>query len=177
VIHTSGWDESGFQLCGNFFDDPSFTARTPVDANVQLSDIGRGVNLMGGEYACAQGWGVSHHTANGVSNQEIADMLQDWGVESVRLPMNEHCWLAGLIDLGADDANDNGLFDYIESNNAKDAGWIERLESTTSNNPDIASVCVDGVCTTQGFNYRASFTELVDELTARGMFLVLQLPH
>ena len=176
-ITTSGWDASDFQLCGNFFDDTSFTARPPVNASVNLADIGRGVNLMGSEYACAQGWGVSHHTANGVSNQEIADMLEAWGVKTVRLPMNEHCWLAGLdgIDLGSDDSDNNGLFDYIETNNENDAGWIERLEGTSINNPDIAPVCSNGVCTTQGENYRASFKNLVDILTAKGMFLVLDL--
>ena len=90
-------DLSGFSdwmLCGEPVDDERYGEREPVVNDVTGMNLGPGVNVMGGEYACAQGWGLQHHVAAGVTHAELANMLSVWGVKSVRLPVNEHCWLA-----------------------------------------------------------------------------------
>jgi len=83
-----------WMLCGEPYDDSQYSERTPVVNDVTDLTLGPGVNVMGGEYACAQGWGLQHHVAAGVTHEELANMLSAWGVKTVRLPVNEHCWLA-----------------------------------------------------------------------------------
>src|SRR5436305_7502351 len=56
-----------------------------------------GVDRMGTEYMCAQGRGIFE----GPTDQASIDALTRWGVNAVRLPLNEHCWL-GLGDVVAD---------------------------------------------------------------------------
>ena len=85
-----------WMFCGSAYDDPEFEWREPVANNTGEFSPGPGVNVMGGEYACVQGWGLHHHTAAGVTHRELADMLAAWRVQSVRLPVNEHCWLADI---------------------------------------------------------------------------------
>ena len=90
-------DLSGFSnwmLCGEPVDDVQYSEREPVVNDVTGVNLGPGVNVMGAEYACAQGWGLQHHVAAGVTHAELANMLSVWGVKTVRLPVNEHCWLA-----------------------------------------------------------------------------------
>jgi endoglucanase len=48
-----------------------------------------GVNHSGGEYACAQGWGVFEGDTSAAG---IAAM-RSWHVNAVRLPLNALCWL------------------------------------------------------------------------------------
>ncbi len=85
---------SNWMLCGEPVADSQFGKRDVVVNDVSDLNLGPGVNVMGGEYACAQGWGLQHHVAAGVTHSELANMLSAWGVRTVRLPVNEHCWLA-----------------------------------------------------------------------------------
>jgi hypothetical protein len=87
-------DIGEWKLCGQPYDDPDVDWRAPVANQLDGFTVGPGVNVMGGEYACVQGWGLHHHTAAGVTHQELAEMLDAWQVRTVRLPVNEHCWLA-----------------------------------------------------------------------------------
>ena len=48
-----------------------------------------GVNRSGSEYACAQGWGLFDGPTDDASIAAIAS----WGVNAVRVPLNEDCWL------------------------------------------------------------------------------------
>src|SRR5579862_10040751 len=48
-----------------------------------------GVNRSGLEYACVQGWGFSDGPVDAAS---IAAM-KTWGIDAVRVPLNEDCWL------------------------------------------------------------------------------------
>jgi endoglucanase len=48
-----------------------------------------GLNRAGTEYACAQGWGIF----DGASDAAIVGRMQSWGVNAMRVPLNEHCWL------------------------------------------------------------------------------------
>lgn len=48
-----------------------------------------GLNRSGAEYACVQNLGIW----DGGSDAAIVDAMASWGVNSVRIPLNEHCWL------------------------------------------------------------------------------------
>ncbi len=61
--------------------------------------IPRGVNWPSFEYACVQGWGYS----NSGANPETAQAMLDWNINTVRIPLNQDCWL------GDDDQPANGL--------------------------------------------------------------------
>lgn len=50
----------------------------------------RGVNYSGTEYACIQGWGIFDGPNDAASVQAIVS----WRANSVRVPLNEDCWLA-----------------------------------------------------------------------------------
>jgi len=54
-------------------------------APVQL----RGVNRSGSEYACIQGWGIF----DGPSDVTSVAAIAGWHANSVRVPVNEDCWL------------------------------------------------------------------------------------
>ncbi len=56
------------------------------NAPVQL----HGVNHSGSEYACIQGWGVLESPTDSASLQA----MRAWGVNAVRVPLNEDCWLS-----------------------------------------------------------------------------------
>jgi endoglucanase len=47
-----------------------------------------GVNRAGGEYACVQGWGIW----DGPMDQASVTAMKSWGVNAVRVPLNEACW-------------------------------------------------------------------------------------
>jgi endoglucanase len=48
-----------------------------------------GVNRSGAEYACAQGWGFW----DGPVDDASIRAMTSWGINAVRLPLNEACWL------------------------------------------------------------------------------------
>ncbi|MEP9362297.1 cellulase family glycosylhydrolase [Nocardioides sp. CN2-186] len=66
-----------------------------VDARDGLPWVPRGVNWSSFEYACAQGWGMSALDTTGDQDQydREAEVIADWGVNTVRLPLNQDCWL------------------------------------------------------------------------------------
>lgn len=49
-----------------------------------------GVNRSGTEYACVQGWGIF----DGPVDTDAIRAMQEWGIDTVRIPLNESCWLA-----------------------------------------------------------------------------------
>lgn len=57
----------------------------------------RGVNYSGTEYACIQGWGIF----DGPSDVASVQVMASWGINAVRLPLNEDCWL-GINGVRAD---------------------------------------------------------------------------
>lgn len=71
------------------------TAPTPVVVGNHLVDsrngtvfVPRGANWPSFEYACWQGWGYS----GGPAATEAATMAS-WGINTVRIPLNQDCWL------------------------------------------------------------------------------------
>lgn len=65
-----------------------------VDGNRFINGDGvtvqlKGVNFSGTQYACVEGWGMFDAPATPAS----ITALKTWGVNTVRLPLNESCWL------------------------------------------------------------------------------------
>ena len=48
-----------------------------------------GVDRSGLEYACVQGWGFSDGPVDAAS----ISAMKTWGINAVRVPLNEDCWL------------------------------------------------------------------------------------
>ena len=77
-------------------------AAHPVVSGSRLIDqrtgelfIPRGVNWSSFEYACAQGWGMSalDTLGGGDPADTEAEAIAAWGANTVRLPLNQDCWL------------------------------------------------------------------------------------
>ena len=66
-----------------------------IDARSGRDFVPRGVNWSSFEYACAQGWGMSA-LDNVVARDPAAaeaKAIAAWGANTVRLPLNQDCWL------------------------------------------------------------------------------------
>jgi endoglucanase len=61
---------------------------TLINGSGQVVQL-RGVNRDGTDYACQQGWGIF----DGPNDAASIDAMQRWGVNAVRVPLNEDCWL------------------------------------------------------------------------------------
>ena len=74
----------------------------------------RGVNRSGAEYACAQGWGFF----DGPSDSASVAAIAAWQANTVRVPLNESCWL-GI----------NGVAPAYGGDNYRQAitGFVDRL--------------------------------------------------
>lgn len=93
-----------------------------------------GVNLAGAEYACVEGWGI-WDTPTGTMPDDTLDTIADWasGLNAVRLPVNETCWLEPVGDAAGVPANYRGA------------------------------------------NYQHSVRHVVDGLSARGLYVIVDL--
>ncbi|MER5179196.1 cellulase family glycosylhydrolase [Streptomyces sp. NPDC002896] len=72
-----------------------------VDANGATRRM-LGVNRSGGEFMCVQGYGIWDGPVDDASVKAIAD----WNVNTVRIPLNEECWL-GLDNIKPEYAGAN----------------------------------------------------------------------
>ena len=83
-----------------------------VDAGGQ-DVVLHGVNRMGSEYMCAQGRGIF----DGPVDQASIDAMKGWGVNAVRLPLNEHCWLGinGVLPEYAGAAYRDAIVGYADA--------------------------------------------------------------
>lgn len=65
-----------------------------VDARTGDPWVPRGINWSSFEYACAQGWGLSALDSLGSDpSRAQAAVIAGWGADTVRLPLNQDCWL------------------------------------------------------------------------------------
>lgn len=77
------------------------SAPEPVVRGDQLIDsrsgapfVPRGVDWSSFEYACTQGWGYSAlDTLGADGGAAVARAMRGWDIDTVRLPLNEDCWL------------------------------------------------------------------------------------
>lgn len=72
----------------------------------------RGVNLSGAEYSCVQGHGIFD---GDVADEAVAAMAS-WQINTVRLPLNEDCWLGapGLDPSSSGASYRLAIVDYVE---------------------------------------------------------------
>jgi endoglucanase len=70
-----------------------------------------GVNRSGSEYACIQGWGVF----DGPSDDASVQAMAAWHINSVRVPLNEDCWLGinGVPAADAGTAYQQAIVNYV----------------------------------------------------------------
>lgn len=59
-----------------------------VDSRTGATWVPHGVDVPSFEYACSQGWGYSNDQMTDAS----AAAMQRWGIDLVRLPLDETCW-------------------------------------------------------------------------------------
>jgi hypothetical protein len=71
---------------------PTTTTAPPKAPSSGPVTLGSGVNFASGEYWCVSGYDVFEHE---FSNDQLARQMADLGIKTVRLPLNEHCWLGG----------------------------------------------------------------------------------
>ncbi len=100
-VTETGSDISGLRVQGNQLLNGAGQA-------IQL----RGVNHSGTEYACIQGNGIFE----GPNDQASIDAMKGWNVNVVRVPMNEHCWLAvnGAPGEYSGDTYQQAIKDYVD---------------------------------------------------------------
>lgn len=72
----------------------------------------RGVSRAGTEYACVQGWGVF----DGPVDAAAIGHMADWGIDTVRIPLNESCWTdtAGAPPEFSGGAYRRAIGDYVD---------------------------------------------------------------
>ena len=71
-----------------------------------------GVNRSGTEYACIQGWGIF----DGPSDAASVQAIRSWNTNTVRVPLNEDCWLDVNLPSGdpyGGDAYKNAIARYV----------------------------------------------------------------
>ncbi len=88
-----------------------------VDGNRLVDDAGntvrfRGINYAGSEYACIQEWGIFE----GPADQAQIDAFKTWNVNTVRVILNEHCWLGrnGVPDEFGGEVYQQAVLDWID---------------------------------------------------------------
>ncbi|MDA1365683.1 hypothetical protein J2S68_002914 [Glycomyces algeriensis] len=69
-----------------------------------------GVSRSSTEFACVQGKGLFD---SGPVDQASVDAMKDWNIHTVRLPLNEECWL-GLNGSPSGAAYQQGVKDYVD---------------------------------------------------------------
>lgn len=74
---------------------PTVEGNRIVDARSGREFVPRGVNWSSFEYACAQGWGYSALDTLVARDPYTTEarMIAEWGGNTVRLPLNQDCWL------------------------------------------------------------------------------------
>ena len=95
-----------------------------------------GVDRSGTEYACVQGNGIF----DGPNNQASITAMKEWGVNAVRVPLNEACWNAeSYVDSAYAGANyQSAIEQYVQLLNDNgivailDLHWTDGLYSGTS---------------------------------------------
>ena len=74
---------------------PQVVGNRLVDATTGQTYMPRGVNWSSFEYACFYGYAYSDSSESGSVNPDAAGarVIASWGVNTVRVPLNQDCWL------------------------------------------------------------------------------------
>jgi hypothetical protein len=68
---------------------PVVSGNTLIDTRTGATFVPHGVNWPSFEYACSQGWAYSQDD----DTNAAAAAMQSWGINTVRVPLNQNCWL------------------------------------------------------------------------------------
>ncbi|CAN5579767.1 hypothetical protein BH09ACT4_BH09ACT4_10090 [soil metagenome] len=68
---------------------PQVSGNQIIDTRTDQVWVPHAVNWPSFEYACQQGWGYNQ----GGATAAAAEAMASWGINAVRLPLNEQCWL------------------------------------------------------------------------------------
>jgi hypothetical protein len=91
-------DGSGGQEAGAATDGGNAASGVHTVGN-QLYDGTKAIRLLGvdetgSQYACIQGDGFFDPTTGGANSQTSITAMLSWGINAVRIPLNEDCWLS-----------------------------------------------------------------------------------
>jgi endoglucanase len=72
-----------------------------------------GINRAGTEYACIQGWGIF----DGPHDAAAIAAMRTWGINAVRVPLNEQCWLGveGVSDAYSGVAYQRAIREWVDA--------------------------------------------------------------
>jgi hypothetical protein len=95
---------------------PQVSGNQILDTRTGEPWVPHAVNWPSFEYACRQGWGYSQ----GGATDAAAAAMVTWGINAVRLPLNEQCWL------GAEGAPEYGT---VSGYRAAIRSWVDILNA------------------------------------------------
>jgi endoglucanase len=141
---------------------PPITGPAPVlhvSGNKILTAAGKtyrllGVNMSSGEFACVQGKGVFD---NNPVNQAAVDAMKTWNIHSVRIPLNEDCWL-GTFGTPSGATYQQAVKAFVDLLVANGINPILDLHWTHGAYTGPASACADANATCQKPMPDAQFT-------------------
>lgn len=108
--------EPGAVAAGTGAAHPVVDGSRLVDERTGAQFVPRGVNWSSFEYACAQGWGMSVLDTMGPDAYETeAAAIADWGANTVRLPLNQDCWLGTRGAPVSDQYEERTAIDYRDA--------------------------------------------------------------
>ena len=120
---------------------PVVSANRLVDSRSGAAWVPRGVNWPSFEYACAQGWGYSRDSADATT----AAAIESWHANTVRLPLNQDCWLGTNGSPASDSWTHRTAAGYraavqtfVGQLNAAGLVVIVDLHSSTTGGPGVA---------------------------------------
>jgi endoglucanase len=107
----------------------------------------RGVNRSGTEYACVQGNGIF----DGEVDQAAVSAMKSWGVNAVRVPLNEACWNAESYVTAADAGTNyiNAIKSFVSLLNANGLVAILDLHWTDGTYTGPSAGCSSAQATCQ----------------------------
>lgn len=95
---------------------PKVDGNRIIDTRTGRPWVPHAVNWPSFEYACQQGWGYTQ----GGATDAAAVAMASWGVNAVRLPLNEQCWLG---------TDGNPRFGSVSGYRAAVRAWVDILNA------------------------------------------------
>ncbi len=97
-----------------------------VDTTTNTAFVPRGVNWPSFEYACVQGWDYSQQANEQHVGPDAAGaaLIASWHINTVRIPLNQDCWLGDDATLGEPD-----IYGTAEGYRQAVQNWVNLLHN------------------------------------------------